>query len=332
MVKPNTSDSFTYEALAAHLSCFYDVPIMYLHRSSGLSVKSIIKAREMHGGGDMDTWPFVTIKQGINAQHSWLSVMEERKRVMARTTDQHVLAMLQKTARKAEQLRLICHTPNEQMLLRQGEDGKPLPRPSLSTAETEVALLNMIDLPLKTVEQLLRISLHSIFNIRVPIGLQKWPYERLCSGRYQRSMEEVAQARAEVLACLQEGTGLRVMLEDAAAVAETQTLHPKYSYSKLVHEDEPDEGSPVDQPEEAEPLPVEQPEEAEPTHAKDEPHDPHGSQGLFDTDEPLPAPASVEEGAWDDDDQGFWGTNTDLSPASREYWDGLAEISRDAFT
>jgi hypothetical protein len=321
MTKRKSTDCFTYRDLAQHLPCFFDVPIVYLHRSSGLSVKGIIKAREIHGGGVMDTWPFVTIKQGINPVHSWASVMQERNRVMAETSNPHVLSMLHKAARKAEQVRLICHTPLERVRLHTGEgETRTAPRHSMCTQDLQFVLQHMIDLPLKTVEQLLRISLHTIFQIRANIGLSKWPYEQLCRGTYTYSMAEVADARRRVLTTLKEGSGPRMVLEDAAAVAETQTIHPKYTSSKIyLRESSPPPHVEVQAPCDVMPDILDQ-QKPIVDDAQDEEAPP-----LFTMDEPGPAQPN-------DVDDDFWGNNTDLSPASRAYWDSLADLSSDAFT
>jgi hypothetical protein len=343
MSKRKSTDCFTYRDLAQHLPCFFDVPIVYLHRSSGLSVKGIIKARKIHGGGVMDTWPFVTIKQGINPVYSWESVMQERSRVMAETSNPHVLTMLQKAARKAEQVRLICNTPFERIRLRVGEEEtRTAPRHSMCTQDLQFVLQHMIDLPLKTVEQLLRISLHTIFQIRANIGLSKWPYEQLCRGTYTYSMAEVADARRHVLSTLKEGSGPRMVLEDAAAVADTQTIHPKYTSSKYLRESSPPPHDEMQAPcddtmpdMDMQSAVYEAQDETQPLFSMGKPVAPQPiveedtqdeAQPLFRMDEP----AAPQPNDGDDDD--FWGNNADLSPASRAYWDSLADLSSDAFT
>jgi hypothetical protein len=229
--------------------------------------------------------------------------------------------MLQKAARKAEQVRLICNTPFERIRLRVGEEEtRTAPRHSMCTQDLQFVLQHMIDLPLKTVEQLLRISLHTIFQIRANIGLSKWPYEQLCRGTYTYSMAEVADARRHVLSTLKEGSGPRMVLEDAAAVADTQTIHPKYTSSKYLRESSPPPHDEMQAPCDMMPDIDPQPNVEEDT--QDEPE----AQPLFRMDEP----AAPQPNDGDDDD--FWGNNADLSPASRAYWDSLADLSSDAFT
>jgi len=325
MGRRSASNCFTYKDLTQYLPCFYDVPLIYIHRSCGLSVKGIIKAREAHGNGVMDTWPFVTIKQDINPHHSWASVMQERNKAIQESTNPHVITMLQKAARKAEQLRLICHTPFERVRLRLGEDNSyPATQHILSPHDLQLALHHMIDLPLKTVEQLLRMSLHTIYHIRTNIGLTKWPYEPLCRGVYPLTMSDVAANRDGVMQSLKEGTALRMVLEDAAAVADTQTIHPKYTYAKCMRESP---SAPM--VETVQTIPENT---YNPPHPEEQPlfksDDEDTTPPLFAASDDYPAPPPPPA----DDEDDFWGTNTDLSPASRAYWDSLADLSDESFT
>ncbi len=49
---------------------------------------------------------------------------------------------------------------------------------------------------------------------------------------------------------------------------------------------------------------------------------------LFTADEPAP---SAPEQPAEEEDSWFWGTDTELSPRSREYWDSLAELTQESF-
>lgn len=342
--------AITAKELAAFLPCFYDIPISYVKKFTRLSIKAINKARESHGNGGMDPWPFTTIKHGLGNKHTWASVIEARNQSM-QVASETMREILRKASRKAETLRTISLTPCQRITMDLTPTTSREPRP-ITRVEMEEALRNMIDIPLKMVESILRCSLHTILMVRRDIGIHKWPYECICGGKYHKTMQEVAHQREHVISQLPQDSCLRLILEETSVAASTQVFHPRYNGRMYMPSSPSTPGSVEAADDEKEDIPSKpdatDAHEVHPCSLHQQPVE-SVEQGEFSSEATDEKPlfddsfwetttemSQESRKFWDEiaeqTEDSFWGTNSDISPRTRKYWDSLSELSEDAFT
>lgn len=169
----------------------------------------------------------------------------------------------------------------------------------------------LIDLPIKTVTGILKISHHTLLDIRKSVGLEEWPFDKIKSGSYMSSAVEVAIRRCELLKQMTPGTAQAKALTMARDMSETP--NPAEPWAACVVE-----------------CPAEE-------------QDPGAMQSEGDQDDGLlgwfgillqpgsgPAQNTVEEPERNEDEDRFWqDVHDNYSEDEKEYWNSIIDILHD---
>lgn len=291
----------SHKNFVKYLSCFFDIPLSYVAGITGLSYKSIDKAREEYGKGDKGVWPFTLIKRAISSRHSWKSVNDTRESMMAHASSS-IRAVLWDVKCQAEIMRMQSLSPLQRIWIEHRTVDY------LTATETQEAMRNMVDLPAQIAMKILKAPMCMFNRIMNDIGITAWPDILINEGGYHITAEAVSQKRKDIIRSLPDESPVKHLL----LMAETM----KRACAPL--QPPPSPVSPERTTQEAAPATEELPFDPAPLFAEDDDETP-----------PAQCDNTIEE---EKDDSWFWGRDTELSPRSREYWDSLAELTQENVT
>lgn len=286
-----------------------DIPLRDVSLLTGVSNKTVAKARASIGMTSI--WPYKTVANGVNREYHHEHVVQMRAAEIEKTGPV-VKRILKKVERRSEQLCL------QSTSLQRGvdRDEPRVCRPTLemSVAETEEVVWHMIDLPVVAVSKLLKISTHTLMDIRKAMQITKWPYDLIARGMYHESKEAIQHKRRMVMLGMAPSCVARSVLEAAvdmcAAIEYCKTqskTESEWDISLSGLDDDENEN-------ERERL------------IRD-------WNGILVTPPCTPAAAKPSsEDHWVDEfgsseGDSFWGEGPTMSPEEQAYWDSLMDLS-----
>lgn len=238
----------TVRELQDLLPCFYDIQLRFIRDIVRITNTKLDRLRRKNG--TMDQWPFRIIMQGGHPQLNWRTIRELRGRAIL-TASPDMRTILFKVELKSMEIRGLYLTkemrdaivedsffppfpPDLQPVNRPGPtpDQPTPPAPLASNGiiryvspmtdmtqdEVHTAVENMIDLPIFSVTNIMKMSCHTLNGYRAHLGLHEWPYNQIRMGTFQISRTEVVRRREEILRTLRpDAIMLRAVLQQAAS-------------------------------------------------------------------------------------------------------------------
>ena len=226
-----------------------------------------------------------------------------------------------------------------------GRERREIGLKALDGNEVEQVILCMVDVQAVQVASLLRISHHTLRDLRRKIGLSDWPFDSIRRGTYSMTAVEVSNKRLEMIARLPLDSVAREVLVQVCKLASTPSTNEVWQAIPVtVTNERPASDEEAHQKEETwfEPVTAPAPpclvrtEQEEDAILTEELRDWFG--GLLDQDE-TGEQISPEDAKWLEEEcsyyeqKSFWDETdpeTGFTPEQQRYWDSLAEITLEA--
>lgn len=344
----------SHDEFKSLLPCFFDIKLRCVSEITNITMTTLFRLRSFNK--KTCRWPFNTVKDGMHPKINWRVIRDLRGRAILDASPE-MRAVLFKVELRACQMRANYLVRSQREAIEAEtffppfppsltQDPVPIPQPPpvvdgfahiplpqdgcvrfirpskfLSREEINIAVENMIDIPIYTVTVILRLSVHTLNGSRSELGFKVWPYESIRRGDYPRTRAEITKKREEVIKTLPRDSILHMVLSMAAE--KSSALLTKTDEELVdIHEDSTLEHA-CDKEECAAELSME------------ELRDWFGL--LIESPQPPPEPEDwVKEGlkeavsGWQDDGDTrppcIWDDFVSISPRTQAYWDSLADL------
>ena len=354
-----------YAEIKSLLPCFYDLPLRCVAEIMDITVTSLFRLRSQDAKAQQ--WPYFIVRNGVHRNLNWRTIRDLRGKAIC-SASPGMQTILFQAELKAIQLRDTFLPKERREAVENSSFFPPFPpelEPSTSATfssqkiligpgtyqmvtrpmnymsmdEVQTAVTHMVDIPIYTVTTILRVSVHTLNDVRARLDLKEWPYYRIQRGVYSLTQEEVIEKRAALIASLNPMSVLRMVLCHAAGKVVDQKTHPSIFFEEDMHE------TSTPSPEKNEQEFTE--EKPPPTMSIEELRDWFGIL----VESPCPQPQAepwVEEELremnpiWVDEEHrppprsdhklSDWDRFSPVSPDSQAYWDKLISLSPHAFT
>ena len=223
----------------------------------------------------------------------------------------------------------------DQKELAQKEPRKPKVLAEMSQDQVTEVITHMIDIPVIQVTEILRISHHTLRDIRLKMGLSSWPYDGIRRGAYCMSAIEVSSRRAEMIRKLPPDSVQAYVLRKASELATTPS--PNEVWQAITIQDQPE---PEEPPAASEAVQAEEKEDDEAQNKELR----EWFASLLDEENPqTQQQAEAEKNKWVEEEyqyhlakHPYW-VETEhervhgFSKEQQEYWDSLVDITSEGF-